>query len=80
MPSGKKKTCKSLLPGRTVSESSLPGCMAAAGHGEGQKMLTTSTTAECLKLFQRDGDRCQIVGGNSEFKQNKTVNPKGNQS
>ena len=36
-------------------------------------MLTTSTTAEFLKLFQRDGNRCQIVGGNCQFKQNKTV-------
>ena len=36
-------------------------------------MLTTSTTAEFLQLFQRDGNRCQIVGGNCQFKQNKTV-------
>ena len=33
-------------------------------------MLTISTTAEFLKLFQGDCNRCQIVGGNSEFKQN----------
>lgn len=25
-------------------------------------MLTTSITAEFLKLFQRDGNKCQIVG------------------